>query len=123
MRILLVILLSLSTSLYGWSGVLAEHIEEQCHKVEGEHHDESLADHEKEHHATAGHETHDSEKDCEPEHCSDHCSFCHASAPAIVNVSPEHSCNRTPLLKELSLGDLQQPASISLRPDTPPPKA
>ncbi|MDA0345924.1 MAG: hypothetical protein O3C43_17710 [Verrucomicrobia bacterium] len=123
MRLLLVIFLSVSTSLYGWSGVLAEHIEEQCHKVEGEHHDESLADHEKEHHDTPGHETHDSENDCEPEHCSDHCGICHVSAPAVVNVSPENPHLRAPLLNEVSRGDLGQPASISLRPDTPPPKA
>ena len=123
MRFLLVILLSVSTSLYGWSGILAEHIEEQCHKVEGEHHDESLADHEKEHHTTPGHETHDSEKDCEPEHCSDHCNLCHASAPGIVNLSPENPHLRSPLLNEVSLADLVQPASVSLRPDTPPPKA
>ena len=123
MRILLAIVLSLSTSLYGWSGSLAEHIEEQCHVIQGEHHEESLADHEEEHHATQGHESHDSDKDCEPKHCSDHCNFCHASAPGFVNVLPENAHLRTPLLKRESLGDLEKPASISLRPDTPPPKA
>ena len=122
MRILLVLLLSFSTSLYGWSGSLAEHIEEQCHVVQGEHHNESLADHEEEHHATAGHESHDSDKDCEPEHCSDHCSLCHATAPGLVNVSAENHSQRSPLLNEVSLTDLEKPASISLRPDTPPPK-
>jgi hypothetical protein len=123
MQKLLVILLSLSTSLYGWGGSLAEHIEEQCHVVQGEHHEESLADHEEEHHATAGHESHDSENDCEPEHCSDHCGLCHVSATGFVSLTAENSCQRSPLLKEVSSGELEKMASIATRPDTPPPKA
>ena len=61
MRLILVILLSISTSLYGWAGSLTAHIEEQCHVVEDEHHEESLSDHEEAHHATPGQEQHDAE--------------------------------------------------------------
>lgn len=123
MRLLVVILLSISTSLSGWAGSLTAHIEEQCHVVEGEHHEESLSDHEEAHHATPGHEQHDAEDDCEPEHCSDHCNVCHTSAPGCVTASAESKALDDPLRKGVSIRDQDKLSSISLRPDTPPPKA
>ena len=102
---------------------MTAHIEEQCHVVEDEHHEESLSDHEEAHHATPGHEQHDAEADCEPEHCSDHCNVCHTSATASVISSTEHKALVDPLRNDVSIGDQDELSSISLRPDTPPPKA
>jgi hypothetical protein len=123
MRLFLITLLSISTSFYGWSGSLANHIQEQCHVVKGEHHTESLAAHEKAHHEAAGHESHDSKKDCEPEHCSDHCTVCHVSMSGIVNAGSETQVNHLSIRNDKVSMELEKISSISLRPDTPPPKA
>ncbi|MDG2170011.1 MAG: hypothetical protein P8L44_19045 [Opitutales bacterium] len=122
MRILLVMILSLLIPLYGWSTGMTKHIDEQCHIVEGEHHEEAMADHKDEHHASPDHETHDEDEDCGPDHCSDHCGICHVSTNGFVTMTAEHACHRSPLLKEVSSGNLDKLASIATRPDTPPPK-
>lgn len=123
MRLLFAVIISLSTSLNGWSGGMASHIEEQCHLVQGEHHDESLAAHEKAHHATPGHESHDSKKSCEPEHCSDHCTICHVSISGFICLNPVVRVRNAASQDEKIATDLEKLSSISLRPDTPPPKA
>lgn len=119
----MVILLSVSTSLYGWAGSLTEHIEEQCHVVEGEHHAESLAEHEEAHRATPGHEQHDGEDDCAPEHCSEHCNICHTSAPGCITASGDYKALEDPLRKGVLMGGQDRLSSVSFLPDTPPPKA
>ena len=90
MRILLVMILSLLIPLYGWSTGMTKHIDEQCHIVEGEHHEEAMADHKDEHHASPDHETHDEDEDCGPDHCSDHCGICHVSTNGFVTMTNLH---------------------------------
>lgn len=123
MRLFIAITLCFATSLYGWTGTLTAHIEEQCHVVEGEHHDEALVDHIDEHQHDSEHTNHEEDDDCQPEHCSDHCGICHVSATGFVIMAPQNACHGSPFLKEVSSRELVKLASIATRPDTPPPKA
>ena len=123
MRLSIAIILCFATTLYGWTGTIAAHIEEQCHVVEGEHHEEALADHVDDHHHDAEEASHEDEDDCKPEHCSDHCRTCHVSSLGFISLIEHREQDRSPALKEFSANDLDTPDSIAARPDTPPPKA
>ena len=123
MRIILALLLSVSITLYGWPGSLSEHAEEQCHIDEGKHHNEALGGHVNGSDDHCAQESHDSEEDCQPEHCSDHCNLCHVAMIGFIGSSADGSIQRMPYHKEHSKGQPEKLTSVLVRPDTPPPKA
>ena len=124
MRLLLVMILALSTTVYGWSGVLANHVDEECHLDNGKHHDQEVAYHKDACEDACSARSHETDNDCQPEHCATHCSNC--LIPVAQNASFVASItdlNRPAALEKLPIPDREALSSIAERPDTPPPKA
>jgi hypothetical protein len=110
MRLLLVMILALSTTVYGWSGVLANHVDEECHLDNGKHHDQEVAYHKDACEDACSVRSHETDSDCQP--VAQNASF-------VASIT---DLNRPAALEKLPIPDREALSSIAERPDTPPPK-